>query len=266
MFWTALLLGVVEGLTEFLPVSSTGHLILTTELIGFEDRRAEVFTVFIQLGAILSVAWEYRAKLFRVAAEFPASHSARSFVLKMGLAFVPSVVLGLLLHEFVVRHLFNSVTVAAALITGGVLILIVEAQPRRTVTHDVDSMSWGQALVVGLAQCVALLWPGFSRSAATILGGLTAGLDRRTATEFSFLLALPTMFAAGGYSLFKSYHWLRPEDLLWLGMAFGVSFVVAWGSVRWLLRFVSNHSFRIFAWYRIAVGAVILLLLNGLVR
>jgi undecaprenyl-diphosphatase len=158
------------------------------------------------------------------------------------------------------------VTVAVALIAGGVLILIVEARPRRTATHNVDSVSWGQALGVGLAQCVALLWPGFSRSAATILGGLTAGLDRRTATEFSFLLAPPTMFAAGGHSLLKPYHWLRSEDLSWLAVAYGGSFVVAWGSVRWLLRFVSNHSFGIFAWHRIEVGVVILFVFGALER
>jgi undecaprenyl-diphosphatase len=257
MLWTALLLGIVEGLTEFLPISSTGHLILTERLIGFEGRRAEVFAIFIQLGAILAVIWEYRARLTGLVRALPRSGPARDQVLKLGLAFVPSAVIGLLVHDFMVRELFFARTVALALIAGGILILIVERLPVRVRTRDLDSVGWGQALSIGLAQCLAL-WPGFSRSAATILGGLGVGLDRRTATEFSFFLAIPTMFAAAGYELLKNYRALEPSDLAWLALSFSVAFLVALASIRWLLRFVSGHSFQPFAWYRLILGAVIL--------
>lgn len=262
MFWIALVLGVVEGLTEFLPISSTGHLIITSELMGFEGRRAEVFQIFIQLGAILAVVWEFRASLGRAVLGLVRPGPNRAFGFKIGLAFAPSAIAGLLLHDFLVQNLFFPATVAAALIVGAVLILVVEALPLRMRTHDVESTSWGQSLGIGLAQCVAL-WPGFSRSAATILGGLVAGLDRRAATEFSFFLAIPTMFAAAGYKLLKTYDWLRPGDVGWLALAFGVSFFVAWISIRWLLRYVATHSFRAFAWYRLVVGVIILLVING---
>jgi undecaprenyl-diphosphatase len=258
MFWIALVLGVVEGLTEFLPISSTGHLIITSELVDFTGRRAELFQIFIQLGAILSVVWEYRSRLTRLVRELPRESRSRSFALRLFLAFVPSAILGLLLHEFLLEHLFFPATVAAALIVGGMAILVVESLPLRARTSDVEAVGWRQALGIGLAQCLAL-WPGFSRSAATILGGLTCGLDRRAATEFSFFLAIPTMFAATLYSLFKGYRWLEPDDGVWLAMAFVVSFLVAWASIRWLLNYVSTHSFKVFAWYRIAVGLVILL-------
>lgn len=262
MAWLALLLGVVEGLTEFLPVSSTGHLILAERLVGFGDRRAVVFAIFIQLGAVLAVVWEYRGKLIATAAELPRRASARTFVGKLALAFLPSAALGLAAHDFLVDNLFRAPVVAAALVAGALAILLIEALPLAARTRDIESVSWLQALAVGGAQCVAL-WPGFSRSAATILGGLAAGLDRRAAAEFSFFLAIPTLAAAAGYNLLKSYASLTPADLGWLALASGVSFFVAWGSIRWLLAYVSTHSFRIFAWYRLALGAVVLLLLNG---
>jgi len=260
VLWIALTLGIVEGLTEFLPISSTGHLIVTSRLLHFEGLRAEVFSVFIQLGAILAVVWEYRAKLVRVVRDLPRERRARGFAWNLVLGFLPAAVLGLAVHDFISERLFNPVTVALALIVGGLAILVVEALPLAARTRDVDAVGWRQALGVGLAQCLSL-WPGFSRSAATILGGMLAGCDRRTATEFSFFLAIPTMFAATLYDLAKRYHDLAPGDLAWLALAFVVAFVVAWGTVRWLLRFVSTHTFRAFAWYRLAVGVLILLIL-----
>jgi undecaprenyl-diphosphatase len=258
MLWVALLLGVVEGLTEFLPVSSTGHLIVVSSLVGFEGRRAELFQIFIQLGAILAVVWEFRSRLTRLVRELPRSVEARRFVLRIGLAFLPAAVIGLLVHDALLEHLFRPATVAAALVAGAVLIFIVEGLPLRVRTHDIEKVGWGQALAIGLAQCLAL-WPGVSRAAATILGGLGAGLDRRAATEFSFFLAIPTMFAAAGYNLLKTYDALEPGDAIWLALSFVVAFLIAWASIRWLLRFVSTHSFRVFAWYRIALGLIILL-------
>jgi undecaprenyl-diphosphatase len=266
MAWIAPLLGVVEGLTEFLPISSTGHLILTNALVGFDGPLAKLFTIFIQLGAILAVVWEYRARLGAVARDLPRSAAARSFAFKLLLAFLPSAFLGLLVEDLLDEHLFHPLPVALALFVGGVLILLVERFHRERAPAaardpaseaSVDSIDWYQALRIGLAQCLAL-WPGFSRSAATILGGLSVGLDRRTATEFSFFLAIPTMFAASGYKLVKNWSWLGPGDLAWLAVAFAVSFFVAWGSIRWLLRYVSSHGFGLFAWYRMALGAAIL--------
>jgi undecaprenyl-diphosphatase len=257
MFWIALALGLVEGLTEFLPISSTGHLIIASETLRFTGPRDEVFIIFIQLGAILSVVWEYRTRLVRLALDLPRSSSARGFSYRLLLAFVPSAVLGFLLHDRLLQWLFSPRTVALALIVGALLILLVESLHLRVRTHTTEAVGWKQALGIGLAQCLAL-WPGFSRSAATILGGLTAGLDRRTATKFSFFLAIPTMFGATTYKLFKDHRWLEPGDAVWLALAFVVSFLVAWASIRWLLRYVATHSFAVFAWYRLAVGLILL--------
>ena len=189
MFWVAVILGIVEGLTEFLPVSSTGHLIVTSRLLDFEGKRAEVFNIFIQLGAILAVVWEYRVKLTRIALDLPSKPRARGFVWNLAIAFLPAAIIGLLTHDFISARLFSPFPVALALIAGALLILLVEALPLPMRTTDTDSVSRPQALLIGIAQCLAL-WPGFSRSAATILGGMGAGLDRRSATEFSFFLAL----------------------------------------------------------------------------
>lgn len=263
MLWVAIVLGIVEGLTEFLPISSTGHLIVTNWLLGFDGKRAEVFAIFIQLGAILSVVWEYRTRLGAVVRDLPRRPEARAFVVHLGIAFLPAAVVGLLVHDWISDYLFRVPTVAAALIAGAVLILIVEAIPREPSTRRAEATGWRQALAIGFAQCLAL-WPGFSRSAATILGGLGVGLDRRAATEFSFFLAIPTMFAATVYDLLKNRDQLLPGDAGWLALSFVISFLVAWASVRWLIRFVSTHSFRGFAWYRIAVGVVLLLLAGRL--
>ncbi len=257
MAFVAVILGVVEGLTEFLPVSSTGHLIITSDLLGLGGKRMEVYVIFIQLGAILSVVWEYRKRLWGVVVDLPRTAAARGFVLNLLIAFLPAAVIGLLIHDFISEQLFSRLTVALALIVGALAILGVESRPLRVRTASVDGVSWRQALAIGFAQCLAL-WPGFSRSAATILGGLVVGLDRRSATEFSFFLAVPVMFAATFYDLLKNREHLIAGDALWLGIAFVVSFLVAWASVRWLLRFVSTHDFKPFAWYRLALGAVVL--------
>lgn len=259
MLWVALVLGVVEGLTEFLPISSTGHLILVSRWMGFHGKRAEVFQVFIQLGAILAVVWDYRARLWGIVVDLPRRREARAFVVNIGLAFIPAAVIGLALDDLIFNKLDAPFPIALALVTGAVLIFVVEGLPIEHSTVDTGSVSWRQALGIGLAQCVAL-WPGFSRSLATILGGLGAGLDRRTAVEFSFFLAVPTMFAASFYKLLQHRDALQPGDGLALALSFAVSFVVAWASIRWLLRFVSTHSFRVFAWYRLALGGAILLL------
>jgi undecaprenyl-diphosphatase len=257
LLWIAILLGVVEGLTEFLPISSTGHLILVSEAVGLTGARKEVFVIFIQLGAILSVVWEYRAKFWRVTVDLPHSNEARRFVANLFIAFLPAAVIGLLLHDAITRHLFSTLTVATALAAGAVLILVIEGLHLEVRTHSVDEVGWRQALGIGFAQCLAL-WPGFSRSAATILGGMSAGLDRRAATEFSFFLAVPVMFAATIWGLRKNWDALDATDLGWLALSFTVSFFVAWASVRWLLRFVSTHDFKSFAWYRLVLSVVAL--------
>jgi undecaprenyl-diphosphatase len=257
MWLVALVLGVVEGLTEFLPISSTGHLILTSWLLDFHGKRAEVFEIFIQGGAILSVLIEYRVRFTQLAIDLPRSAEAQSFALRLAIAFVPAAAIGFLTHDFISDRLFSPRTVAMALIAGALLILLVERVHLPTHTRSTDAMSWRQALGIGCAQCLAL-WPGFSRSAATILGGLGMGLDRRTATEFSFFLAVPTILAASGYGLLKNLAHLEAGDTLWLAVAFAVSFFVAWATIRWLLRYVSTHDLRVFAWYRIALGAIVL--------
>jgi undecaprenyl-diphosphatase len=258
MFWVALVLGVVDGLTEFKPISTTGHLIVTSELLRFEGERAELFEIFIQLGAILAVVWEYRSRLITAVVGLPTSSRARGFAVSLAVAFLPSAVIGLLVYDRIKEYLFNPRSVATALIVGALLILVVERLPLKASTHEAEETTLKQALLIGMAQCLAL-WPGFSRSAATILGGIGVGLDRRSATEFSFFLAIPTMVGATAYSLLKGYDALQSGDLVWLAFSFVVAFLVAWISIRWLLHFVTNHSFQVFAWYRLVVGLFILL-------
>ena len=258
MFWIAVILGIVEGLTEFLPISSTGHLIVTNDLLGFEGERSKIFAIVIQLGAILSVVWEFRERLFKVVRDLPTKPEARRFSLALFVAFLPAAIIGLLVHDFIKEHLFSVKTVAMALIAGAILILIVESLPLKVRTKKAENISLLQAFGVGFAQCLSL-WSGFSRSAATILGGLVCGLERRAATEFSFFLAIPIMFAATLYDLLKDYEHLAPGDFGWLALSFAVSFVVAWASIRWLLKFVSSHSFKPFAIYRLIAGTALLI-------
>jgi undecaprenyl-diphosphatase len=245
----ALVLGVVEGVTEFLPISSTGHLILAGDLIGFEHPNKDVFYVAIQTGAMLAVLWEYRARFFRLDLEL-----YRNLVI----AFIPAAVLGFLFAKYIKAYLFKPVPVALAFIVGGLIILYVEKRTFKVRVQTTQSMTWLDALKVGLAQCVAMI-PGTSRSGATIIGGMLFGLSRRTATEFSFFLGVPTLMAAGAYDLWKNRAELSANDLPMWGVGLIVSFVSAFVVIRWLIRYVANHDFKPFAWYRIAFGTVVLI-------
>lgn len=259
-FWTAfqaLLLGIVEGLTEFLPISSTGHQIIVADLIGFGGERFEAFNIIIQLGAILAVVWEYRRKVFDVVVGLPRQRSAQRFTLNLLVAFFPAVVLGVAFADVIHHYLFNPVTVATALVIGGVIMLWAERRPHRVEADTVDAMTWQHALKVGCAQCLALI-PGTSRSGATIIGGLVFGLSRKAATEFSFFLAMPTMVGAAVYSGYKYRHLFQPADLPVFALGFVVSFVFAMLAVRALLKFIASHSYAVFAWYRIGFGLLIL--------
>ena len=252
----AALLGLVEGLTEFLPVSSTGHLIIVGDLIDFTGDNAKVFEVAIQLGAVLGVAWDRRARLVRLATGLRGA-TERQFALNLLVAFLPAAVVGLLLHHQIKAYLFSPVTVALALIVGGVAILVIERLPLRPHVDNLDAVSTRAALKIGLAQILSL-FPGVSRAAATIMGGLVAGLNRTTATEFSFFLAMPVMVAATGRELFGNFDHMRTEDLAAFAVGLVVSFVTAVVVVRLFVRYVSQHHFTVFAWYRIALGSIVL--------
>jgi undecaprenyl-diphosphatase len=255
-----IIMGIVEGLTEFLPISSTGHLILAGSLLNFTGEKVKVFEIVIQAGAMLAVCWEYRVKIFRVILDFSSDIGARRFVLNLAVAFLPAVVLGLIFGKAIKEHLFKPVPVALAFIVGAFIILIVERRNRRILTPRVDSvddMSVTDALKVGLAQCFALI-PGTSRSGASIIGAMAFGLSRRAATEFSFFLAIPTLFGATIYSLYKERDLLSAADLPMFGLGALAAFVSAFLCVRWLLRFISTHDFTVFAWYRIVFGVLVL--------
>jgi undecaprenyl-diphosphatase len=250
-------LGVVEGLTEFLPISSTGHLIIAGQLLGFGGEKTKVFDIVIQSGAMLAVVWEYRARFGRVLAGLTTDPAARRFAANLVVAFMPAALLGLAFSSAIKRHLFYAVPVALAFIVGGLIILWVERSSRKPTVESVDDMTWKDALKVGCAQAVALI-PGTSRSGATIIGGMLFGLSRRAATEFSFFLAVPTLIAAGAYDFYKHRALLDAGDLGPFGVGFVVSFVSAFFCVRWLLRYIATHDFSVFAWYRIAFGMVVL--------
>jgi undecaprenyl-diphosphatase len=254
----ALVLGVVEGLTEFLPISSTGHLILVGDLLDFSDEKAKVFEIVIQCGAILAVCWEYRAKFLSVVVNLPTQRSAQRFALNLLVAFVPIAVLGLLLGKAIKAALFKPIPVAIAFIVGAFVILWAERRRHTVRVDSVDDMTWRDALKVGFAQCCALI-PGTSRAGATIIGGLLFGLSRRAATEFSFFLAVPVLFAASAYELVKHRSLLSADDIGMFGVGFVFAFLAAFLCVRWLLRYISQHDFTIFAWYRIGFGAVVLI-------
>lgn len=257
LLFKALILGVVEGLTEFLPVSSTGHLILVGDLLDFNDERAMVFTIAIQLGAILAVCWEYRSKIIEVIRGIGSNPAANRFVINLLIAFLPAAIMGLLFIKTIKYYLFHPVPVALALIIGGFLILWAERREHVVEVEQVDDMDWKHALKVGLAQCLALI-PGTSRSGATIIGGLFFGLSRKAATEFSFFLAIPIMFAATFYDVYKHREFLEWDDLGMFAVGFVAAFISALLAVRGLLRFISNHDFTVFAWYRIVFGIIIL--------
>jgi len=254
----AAIMGVVEGLTEFLPVSSTGHLILTGTLLGFTDAKSKVFEIAIQTGAIFAVMLVYAQRLRSTVAGIASEPKAQRFVLNVAIAFVPAVLLGLLFGKAIKEHLFTPTIVASAFIVGGFIILWAERRPASAVrVNSVDEMTPFDALKVGLVQCLALV-PGTSRSGATIIGGMLLGLSRQTATDFSFYLAMPTLIGAGAYSLIKERHLLSAADLPMFAVGLLFSFLSAWLCVRWLLRYISTHNFVPFAWYRIAFGIFVL--------
>jgi undecaprenyl-diphosphatase len=257
LFLHALILGIVEGLTEFLPISSTGHLILVGELLGFNSEKGKLFEIFIQTGAILAVCWEYRARLLHVATRFTRDAAARKFVFNLLIAFLPVAVLGLAFGKAVKQHLFHAVPVAVAFIVGGFVIIWAERRQHRITVHSVDDMNWRDALKLGFAQTFALI-PGTSRSGATIIGGLLFGLSRKAATEFSFFLAIPTLFAATAYDVYKTRGLLTTDDLGLFGVGFAAAFISAFVAVRALLRYIVRHDFTVFAWYRIVFGLVVL--------
>lgn len=257
LLFKALILGIVEGVTEFLPVSSTGHLILVGDLLDFNTDKGKLFEIVIQCGAILAIVWEYRAKLAGVIARLPSDPQARQFVTNLLVAFVPVAVLGLLFGKAIKQVLFKPVPVAVAFIVGGLIILWAERRKHRIRVSSVEEMTWADALKIGFAQTLALI-PGTSRAGATIIGGLFIGLSRRAATEFSFFLAIPVLFAASGYELFKSRSTLSADDLGILSVGLAAAFASAFVCVRWLLRYISRHDFTVFAWYRIAFGIVVL--------
>ena len=268
-FWiVVIILGIVEGLTEFIPVSSTGHLIVADNLLHFQDylgangkEKAELFEIFIQLGAILAIGLVYRQKLIGAATRsFTENGPDRKLAIMLALAFLPVAIIGKLSNKYIEAHLFSPKTVAGALIVGGLLILLIERLPLRPRTETTEGMTLGQAFGVGCAQVLSL-FPGTSRSAATIMGGLIAGIRRPAATEFSFLLSFPTMMAATIYKLWQSRHVLHEPDIRGaLAVGFVVAFVVALAVVKWLIRYVQTHDFTLFAVYRLLFGAVILYL------
>jgi undecaprenyl-diphosphatase len=259
--FVALVLGIVEGLTEFLPISSTGHLIVAGSLLGYTGEQAKVFEIVIQAGAIVAVCWEFRARLAKVLRGLTSDPVQQRFAFNVAIAFLPAAVLGLLLSKAIKAVLFAPVPVALAFIIGALVIFWVERRERRVPgmarIDDVEAMRWPDALKVGFAQALALV-PGTSRSGATIIGGLLFGLSRQAATEFSFFLALPTLTAAGAYQLYSARHLLSASDAGWFAAGFVAAFLSALLCVRWLLRYISRHSFEAFAWYRIAFGVAVL--------
>ena len=262
LFLISFILGLVEGLTEFLPISSTGHLIIAGSLLGYNDESSITFEIVIQLGAILAVCWEFRQRIWTVCTTLFSARPSQKLALNLIIALLPAIVLGVLLHSFLESHLFKPIPVACALIVGAFIILLAERRykknPATIRIQSIDEIGWKDALKVGLAQTLAMI-PGTSRSGATIIGGMFFGFSRVAATEFSFFLAIPTMFAATVYSLYKDSHLLSSGDLTsFLSVGFVTAFVSAFFCVRWLLRYISRHDFVPFAWYRLAFGLFIL--------
>jgi undecaprenyl-diphosphatase len=272
----ALVLGLVEGITEFLPVSSTGHLIVAGHLLGFEGDKANTFDVFIQLGAILAVVFLYRERFFRLLSierterrKFSApgpilsgGFAGLNGIFLLGLTTLPALVFGFLAHSYIKKHLFNPTTVAIGLAAGGVAILLIERRLPKPKREGLDSLTAREALAVGFFQCLAL-WPGVSRSGSTILGGMAIGIERKTAAEYSFLAAVPVMFAATGYDLLKSLSFLSAADIPVFLVGFVVSFISAWVAIKFFIRLLATHTLKPFGWYRIAVAVVILVVMES---
>jgi undecaprenyl-diphosphatase len=257
ILFKAFILGIIEGATEFLPISSTGHLIVAGDLLNFNDGKGKVFEIVIQLGAILAVCWEYRQRLGKVIVNLGSDRSSQRFAGNLAIAFLPAALLGLAFHHQIKMYLFSPITVAIALIVGGFAILVIEGAKPKTDTAAVDDMDWKHAFKIGFAQALALV-PGVSRAGATILGGMVFGLSRQAATEFSFFLAIPIMFAATGFDLLNSWHALTWQDLPMFAAGFVTAFISALLAVKILLRYVAHHDFRPFAWYRIIFGLIVL--------
>lgn len=253
----AIILGIVEGATEFLPVSSTGHLIIATHFLDFHETEGGTFEIFIQLGAMLAVFWHYRDDLLGLVRRAPRDPDAQALIGKVALAFVPAAAVGFLTHRWIEANLFSVRAVAWALIVGGIVIWVIERRPRRVTVERMEAMRWRDALFVGIAQ-VASLYPGTSRAAATIVGGMLAGLSRPAATQFSFYLALPTLTAASLYSLLKAIDTIGADQLVGLTLGLLAAFISALAVIRVFIAYVQTHDFRPFAWYRIAFGALLL--------
>jgi undecaprenyl-diphosphatase len=254
----AAIIGLVEGLTEFLPISSTGHIIVAERALRFADR-GEVFAVVIQLGAILAVCWYYRTRLWKVLRDLPSDAATRRFAASVFVAFLPAAVVGLLVNKWLEEHVFAgnaTAVIAATTAVGGFIILLIESRKREPAWRDAAALPWRTALGIGLCQLLALI-PGTSRSGATIMGALLLGVERRAATEFSFFLAIPVMFGASALKLVKHRHEIDDAGFGLIAIGFLVSFAVGLAVVHWLLRFVSQHSFAAFGWYRIAAGILL---------
>ncbi|MDR1530052.1 MAG: undecaprenyl-diphosphate phosphatase [Burkholderiales bacterium] len=260
-FLQAAILGIVEGFTEFLPISSTGHLIVVASLLDFSGNNGMTFFIAIQLGAILAVCWEYRKRLVDIMMTFLVNGDSRRLVFNLLIATLPAGVIGLLIKDFLERHLYSAIPVACALIVGAFVIFWAERRyrnrPQQIRIHSLNDIGWQDALKVGLAQCLAMI-PGTSRSGATIIGAMFFGFSRVAATEFSFFLAIPVMFAATAYSIYDVSVPLNRAEWLALGVGFITSFIFAFLCVRWLLRYISRHDFTLFAWYRLGFGLFIL--------
>jgi len=258
-YWlNAIIMGIVEGITEFLPVSSTGHLLLMNEILSFKGPEGNVFEIVIQFGAILAVVAVYFERLWKVTIELPTSAKARKFVMAVSVAFLPAMFIGFFAHDFIKSVLFNPTIVAISLIIGGFAILLIEKKAPKPNIHEVENMSLKTALIIGFAQCLAMI-PGVSRSGATIMGALLIKVDRKVAAEFSFFLAIPTMAAATVYDLYKNWEHLTLDDGALIAVGFVVAFFSALIVVRSFVSFISKHGFAPFAWYRIAIGAIALI-------
>jgi len=258
LFCKAVILGIVEGLTEFIPVSSTGHLIVVSDVLKFDNNFAKLFEVVIQLGAILAVVWLYREKIINIVFGFFSNKNFFSFGISLLIAFIPASVVGFFFHDIIKQYLFNPVTVAAALVIGGIIIVIIEKLNIKETTGEALDISKKSALIVGLSQILSLI-PGVSRSASTIMGGVCSGLSRKAAAEFSFFLAIPIMFAATFYDLYKNSEVVNMHAASVIIVGFAAAFLSSVIVIKWFMKFISSHDFKIFAYYRIIFGLALLL-------
>ena len=262
LYFSSFILGLIEGATEFLPVSSTGHLIIAAELLKFNQASANVFEIFIQLGSILAIVVEYRKTLFKVASNALHDKTSQNFVLRLFIAFLPAAILGLLFHKAIKAYLFSPLYVSLALILGGIVMIAIEKRPLRINTKTTNDISMMQAFKIGCVQCLSLI-PGVSRAAATIMGGMLTGLNRKTATEFSFYLAIPVIAAASLFDLLKNFQDLTMQDLPIFAIGFVTAFLSAYAVIKLFIRFVATHTFIVFAWYRIILGILVFIYFSG---